>query len=296
MKKSILLLILSFVLTTFAFSQTPQFYNYNTTNAGNTFPLGTATGRMVQWLILPGEINQPGQTISGNITKFYCMIAANFGPFTYTQLSILLGQSTITTFPTGVFYTGNRDTVYKRTSVSLTGTILNWLEFTLDHPFAYDSTKSLIIQIEHLGASGSASYVLGHTYLTGKRRTYSTAYPFGVQAQDAYVINFGVNISPLTSVEPLNGSLVPEEYKLEQNYPNPFNPVTRINFSIPKSGWVTLKITNLLGQKVATLVNEAKNIGTYSIDFDASNLPGGIYYYSLFAGDLKETKKMILIK
>jgi hypothetical protein len=124
------------------------------------------------------------------------MVAANFGPITYTNLSILFGQSTITALPTTAFYTGDRDTVYKRASVSLTGVLLNWLEFTLDHPFAYDNTKSLIVQLEQYGSTGSALYSLGNTYLTGKRRTYSTTLPpFSVQGQDAYIYNFGITMT-----------------------------------------------------------------------------------------------------
>lgn len=295
-KVTAFLFVLLFVMISFTFSQTPQFYNYNTAGAGNTFPFGSATGRMVQFLILPGEINQPTPTISGNITKLYCMIAASFGPLTYTNLRILLGQSTITTFPTGVFYTGDRDTVYKRASVSITGTLLNWLEFELDHPFAYDSTKSLIIQIEQQSTTGTALYSLGNTYLTGKRRTYSTVYPFGVQGQDAYVINFGITVSPITSSKPLNDIETPKEFKLEQNYPNPFNPVTRISFSIPKREMVNIKIYNVLGKEIATLISEVKNTGTYSVNFDATNLPSGIYFYDMSAGDFFNSKRMILIK
>ncbi|MCX6163074.1 MAG: T9SS type A sorting domain-containing protein [Ignavibacteriae bacterium] len=296
MKKFISLFALLFVLTAFISAQTPQFYNYNTTNGGNTFPFGTPTGRMVQFLILPGEINQPGPATSGNITKIYCMIAASFGPLTYTNLSILFGQSTITTLATGVFYTGDRDTVYKRASVSISGTLLNWLGFTLDHPFAYDSTKSLIIQIEQQSASGSALYSLGNTYLTGKRRTYSTPYPFGVQGQDAYVINFGVDITQITGVDPSINSQVPDEYKLEQNYPNPFNPVTKINFDLQKSGFVTLKIYDILGKEIATLVNGMKNAGSYFVDFDGSSLSSGMYFYRLETNEFVATKEMVLRK
>jgi hypothetical protein len=296
MKKLIIFFVLSFVLTAFAFAQTPQFYNYNSTNAGNTFPLGSIGGRMVQWLMLPGELNQPTAARSGNITKVYCMVAANFGPFNYTNLRIMLGQSTITTLPTTAFYTGAMDTVYNHTGVSVQGILLNWLEFTLDHPFLYDSTKSLIFQLEHYGASGSANYIFGNTFLTGKRRTYSTAPPFAVQGQDAYVQNFGVTITPVTGVETPGNSQIPVEYCLAQNFPNPFNPLTKINFDIPKSGFVTLKVYDVLGQEIAVLVNEMKNAGSYFVDFDGSSLASGMYFYRLASNGFVSTKNMILIK
>lgn len=297
MKKVILLLVLSFVLTVNINAQTPQYYNYNTTNAGNnTFPLGTGAGRMAQWLALPGELNQPTVAPNGLITKFYCYMAVSFGPFTYTNLNLLLGQATITNLPTSVFYTGPLDTVYHRASVPISGTALGWLEFTLDHPFAYDSTKSLIIQLEHRGATGSANYIHAHTFLTGKRRTYSnTANPFGVQGQDAYIVHFGVDMS-LTGIEPSVNSQIPKEFNLEQNYPNPFNPVTKINFDVPKSGLVTLKVYDILGKEIAVLVNENKNPGSYSVDFDGYSFSTGMYFYRLESNGFISTKKMMLIK
>jgi hypothetical protein len=92
-----------------------------------------------------------------------------------------------------------------------------------------------------------------------------------------------------------------EDYELLQNYPNPFNPTTTIRYSIPvniKSGMskVTLKIYDVLGREVATLVNEQKNAGNYEVQFNAANLASGVYIYSLNAGDFTASKKLILLK
>ena len=89
---------------------------------------------------------------------------------------------------------------------------------------------------------------------------------------------------------------LPEQFSLEQNYPNPFNPSTTINFSIPASGLVTLKVFNVLGSEVATLVNEQKEPGSYQVEFDSNNYSAGIYFYNLQAGNFIETRKMILLK
>ncbi len=89
---------------------------------------------------------------------------------------------------------------------------------------------------------------------------------------------------------------LPSEYSLFQNYPNPFNPSTDIQYSIPKTSNVKLIIYNLLGQKIATLVNEQKSAGTYTVQFNASELSTGIYFYTLQAGNFVKTKKMILLK
>jgi hypothetical protein len=467
---------------------------------------------MVQWIILPGELNQPNPATSGNITKFYCMMAANLGPCTYSQFYILLGQTTLTALPTGVFYTDERDTVYSKASVTLTGTAGSWLEFTLDHPFAYDNTKSLIVQIEQCGASGATGYSLAQTSPAGIRRSYSTTNapcPWSYQSQSTGIINCGVDISsapavqlpdilyykfknnpsptqtpnfaipgagsnPVTlttltltsggqfdsclfgtatasakiatgynlstgtssftismwlselvtpastrylfgdmgysfrcfvgGVAPTNGAVlrgtgvtdipinnifpgptvvhivydsaissvkvykngvldntvpqtafnftsgtgfsvggysssagidgkmdefrfyqralsdaeilatwdkdlgsvissvtpvsseIPKSFNLSQNYPNPFNPVTKISFDIPKNGLVTLRIYNVLGKEVKTLVNDVKNAGKYIVDFDGSSLASGTYFYRLESNGFVSTKKMMLIK
>ena len=89
---------------------------------------------------------------------------------------------------------------------------------------------------------------------------------------------------------------VPEEYTLFQNYPNPFNPSTIINYALPEKGNVELIVYDVLGNEIVTLVNEEKSAGTYDVEFNATGLPSGIYFYKLQAGNFVETKKMILIK
>lgn len=89
---------------------------------------------------------------------------------------------------------------------------------------------------------------------------------------------------------------VVKEYQLEQNYPNPFNPATYISFAIPKDGWTTLKIYNLNGKQVATLMDKNCTAGKYTVPFDASDLASGIYYYRLESASFMATKKMLVIK
>ena len=93
-----------------------------------------------------------------------------------------------------------------------------------------------------------------------------------------------------------NGADIPVTYALEQNYPNPFNPVTTINYQIPKSGMVTLKVYDIIGAEVATLVNEEKTVGRYEVNFDASKFASGVYIYQLQVNDFINMKKMILLK
>jgi hypothetical protein len=81
-----------------------------------------------------------------------------------------------------------------------------------------------------------------------------------------------------------------------QNYPNPFNPTTTIKYSIPKHSFVVLKVFDVLGGEITTLVEEEKNIGNYKVEFNSSGLTSGIYFYQLKAADYIETKKMILLR
>jgi hypothetical protein len=96
-------------------------------------------------------------------------------------------------------------------------------------------------------------------------------------------------------VEKLN-NLIPEGYALNQNYPNPFNPTTKIEFAIPVLEHVTLNIYNLLGQQIITLIDDVKSAGNYLVEFNASKLASGTYYYTITAGKFIESKKMLLIK
>ena len=88
----------------------------------------------------------------------------------------------------------------------------------------------------------------------------------------------------------------PIEFSLQQNYPNPFNPSTTIKYSIPEKSYVTLKIYDILGAEIKTLINEGKRAGIYELNWNAINLPSGVYFYQLKAGSYIGTKKMILMK
>ena len=90
--------------------------------------------------------------------------------------------------------------------------------------------------------------------------------------------------------------ITPQAFELSQNFPNPFNPSTKISWQSPFAGHQTLKVYDVLGNKVATLVNEYRDAGSYELDFNASSLSSGIYFYRLSAGSFVQTKKMLLIK
>jgi hypothetical protein len=89
---------------------------------------------------------------------------------------------------------------------------------------------------------------------------------------------------------------MPTSYALAQNYPNPFNPTTTINYALPEQAFVRLTVYNVLGQEIATLVNETQDAGSRSVEFNANNLPSGLYFYKISAGNFSDMKKMILLK
>jgi len=108
--------------------------------------------------------------------------------------------------------------------------------------------------------------------------------------------NYTLLIGNLDYVKNEISEFIPTGYELFQNYPNPFNPQTTISYSIPKSSKVILKIYDILGKEMVQLVNEIKHAGNHSVDFDASTLSSGIYFYRLQAGDFIDTKKFLLLK
>ena len=127
------------------------------------------------------------------------------------------------------------------------------------------------------------------TYLQGIIFYSFNRYKIEPRAND----DFG---SILTGVELDRNPAVPETYVLEQNYPNPFNPSTTIEYSLPRSTGVLLKVYNVLGQEVRTLVNQVQPTGKYTVRFDASSLASGLYFYRLQAGEFSQVKKLMLLK
>jgi hypothetical protein len=134
------------------------------------------------------------------------------------------------------------------------------------------------------------------------------AYPFSVvalqsQYKSSSPYNSGYQIIPrslndflLTGITPIS-STTPESFSLNQNYPNPFNPSTEIRYSVKENSLVTIKVYNVLGKEVSTLVNENQSAGTYQVNFSASNLTSGVYFYTLYSNGLRmDSKKMLLSK
>ena len=111
-----------------------------------------------------------------------------------------------------------------------------------------------------------------------------------------HLSSFAGGGNAIVSVDDKTSSKIPTVYQLEQNYPNPFNPTTRIKYSLPESGFVSLTVYNALGSEVTTLISQNIDAGNHEVEFDATNLPTGIYFYTLISNNVSITKKMMLLK
>ena len=140
---------------------------------------------------------------------------------------------------------------------------------------------------------------------SGKTIYWENAGTLGTEGFNTVAVSKGIVLTGDLGVTVFKNSLVtgiitsipaPNRFELFQNYPNPFNPSTKIKYQLPSAGYVKLNIYDILGRKVETLVNSYQNVGNYVAKFDASKLSSGVYFYSLQAGTLVETRKMILIK
>lgn len=180
-------------------AQTPQYYNYQNVGASsNSFPFGQNAGKKVQWLLLPNDLTQPAPCPPGNsITKVYFYVSTA-GSRTFTDFTISMGQTSISTLPTGAWYDGPMQVVKSSPSIALTGVLNSWMSVELDTPFPYDPTQGLIIEVNQCGSSGTGISVRQNA-LTGFRRSWSgttTPCPFLWGGQDASIVNFGVDVVP----------------------------------------------------------------------------------------------------
>jgi hypothetical protein len=118
---------------------------------------------------------------------------------------------------------------------------------------------------------------------------------FTADLQATSIKTFVILLNQTTGITNKSTSL-PVSYSLSQNYPNPFNPTTVIIYQLPVTSFVNLKIYDILGREVQTLVDRLQNPGSYSVNFSANYLPSGVYFYRLDAGMFHDTKKLMLLK
>lgn len=163
-------------------------------------------------------------------------------------------------------------------------------------PCFTDINRDGILDMIGTGIEGTSPNQFTNVYLwnTGQPYHYSKNYIPMWQFNPRHNGVYG-DIPPIVGIQETTKNL-PEKCELMQNYPNPFNPVTNIKYSIVKNSFVTLKVYDVLGKEITTLINEYRKAGTYEIRFDGSKLSSGLYFYRINSGDFSETKIMTLIK
>jgi hypothetical protein len=283
-----------------------QKFEYNVANAyivtigaGTTpsnFPFTTywMDGR-TQYLYTASEINM---ATGSSVSKIgFDVIAADPAAMNGFKVSF---QNTALTSLTG-FVTSGWTTSYSPASYAVPGT--GWQMIQLTNPFQYTGGNLLVeicynnsayTQYSTVNSSpGSGNYwgryqdMSSGDGCTNQTWTLTTAPPGRANTRLEFSTVSGVSGNE-------NG--IPKVFDLKQNYPNPFNPVTKIHYEVPKTGYVSIKVFDMLGREVSTLVNGNVQAGYYAFDFDASALTSGVYFYKMTAGSFEKTMKMIVLK
>jgi plastocyanin len=162
------------------------------------------------------------------------------------------------------------------------GDIVRWTNISGTHNVKADDNSFTS------GPAAPAPWEYTHTFTAAGNNPYYCEPHQGMGMTGTIIVQNPVGVS--------DDELIAEKFELKQNYPNPFNPSTNIEFRISDRSFVSLKVFNILGDEVASLINEEKAAGIYSVTFNASNLSSGMYLYKIQSGSFVETKKMILMK
>jgi len=174
-------------------------------------------------------------------------------------------------------------------TMSNSGGLIGTIHFTLEPGAAVGYIPIIAVDHDSLVSFG------GHDIHYWSRNEFSNQ--SGISAYLPGFIPGAVKVLLSTDIQDDNNNgLLPVDFELVQNYPNPFNPTTTIEYALPIGGLVSLKVYNVIGQEVATLVDGFKSAGVYSIEYDAGHSPSGVYFYKLAHPKGTETRKMLLVK
>ena len=165
--------------------------------------------------------------------------------------------------------------------------------FTGDNDF-FDWRGISIVPVSPVTNNGTNDVITVHLTAVGDSIPGSTVNGYGIMPELVSAQYYHFSASWI--IESNKDDIIANSFSLEQNYPNPFNPSTTINYTLAESSPVTIKVYDVLGSEVATLVNTTQEAGKHNITFDASKLASGLYIYTLNAGSFTSSKKMMLLK
>ena len=233
--------------------------------------------------VVNGTFNIGGADTIEGVQKFIVNPGATFGigsPDGIVAADAAIPDSGNIQNDSARVFSSEANYVYNGTSSQVTG---SGLPSTVNN-LTIDNADTVTLSQETT-INGTLSLVAG---------LFNNTIPFTLGSGGKVSITGGKLLVP-TAVNSVTSN-IPKQFSLEQNYPNPFNPSTEIKYGLPKAAFVTLRVYNVLGQEVATLVNEHQNAGRYDLSFNMDRFASGVYFYMLRAGNFVATKKMMLIK
>lgn len=249
------------------------------------YPMLVGNGLQVE--NMEATVPPPGWTIINNDSNF------TFWQFTYSAVS---GPSFAGTRSIRINYysyadnIGTKDII--RTKVYNNVNMNDSIKFDWAYAYRSPNADRLVVKISVDGGS-----TFPYTIFDKQGEALGTAPPqsSGFTPTASQWGTFAARYGTVTGLEPVS-TIAPSKFDLSQNYPNPFNPSTTIKYQIPNNSYVTLKVYDMLGKEVATLVNTNLKAGQYELKFNASNISSGVYFYKIIAGNFTDTKKMLIVK
>ncbi len=236
--------------------------------------------------------------ISGMIRKIKFYQNNSVGSITNENLRVFMKTTTDELLPTGTWDSTGMTLVFSGSITSLSSP--GWAEIQLTTPIVFNASQNIMIAIgrdfqQYVTSYPRYAYTSTSPNYRTRRGQSDTQYPTNL-TQSFNRANIQFELSLLTGLASNSIYSIPEVFSLSQNYPNPFNPTTKINYSLPVSNHVSLKIFDVLGKEVVNLVNQRQNAGAYSVEFNGGNLSSGVYFYRIDAGEFTDIKRMVLIK
>jgi len=246
-----------------------------------------------QMLYLASEINADNPNATGYISKIGFNVVSNS---TQAMSGFTVKMQTTSMTSLSGWVTSGWTTCFSGT-YTVPGTGLQTID--MQTPIQYTGTGNLLVEICYDNSSYTSYSPVYASSVSGMTYGYYTDNSTGCTMTGGAVQSLRPNISLyLTSALGVQNHQagIPTRFDMKQNYPNPFNPVTKINYEIPKASFVTIKVFDILGREVASLVNGNLEAGYYTYDFDASALSSGVYIYKITAGSFEKTMRMMVVK
>ena len=239
------------------------------------------------YLNVNGTFSNMGQAITSNAYPGLLITSKNNPAATELQLPMTYNTSWSQSYVNTVAISGFPPT---QTDISIDVVVDAWGTMTMPGGSSFDA-----LRIRESTTENGDTYV-AYSFLskTGANVTVEASDPNPPNSGVISAVYYDWNLPFTTDVEQISG--LPSDFSLSQNYPNPFNPTTKIEYSIPEESFVQLRVFDILGNEVVTVVNQEQNAGTYRADFDAENLASGFYIARLQAGNYTKSIKMALLR